>query len=88
MAPEICPHCGAAVPANARACPECGSDERTGWSDKAHYDNLDLPDGNFDYEDFVKREFGGERILPRGIRWFWWLVTILVVGGLVCLWLL
>jgi hypothetical protein len=28
----ICPHCEAKVPANARACPECGSDEQTGWS--------------------------------------------------------
>ncbi|MBA3471301.1 MAG: hypothetical protein H0T53_16820 [Herpetosiphonaceae bacterium] len=28
----ICPHCEAKVPASARACPECGSDEQTGWS--------------------------------------------------------
>src|SRR5687767_13412138 len=28
----ICPHCGADVPPGARACRECGSDERTGWS--------------------------------------------------------
>jgi len=27
-----CPHCEAKVPANARACPECGSDEQTGWA--------------------------------------------------------
>jgi hypothetical protein len=28
----ICPNCGAEVPPCARACRECGSDERTGWS--------------------------------------------------------
>jgi hypothetical protein len=30
-----CPQCGARVPLKALACPECGSDERTGWSDAA-----------------------------------------------------
>lgn len=88
MSPDICPHCGMEVPPGAKACPECGSDEKTGWSGKAHYDHLDLPEENFDYEDFVKREFGGERMVPRGIHWFWRLVTILVVAGLICLWLL
>jgi uncharacterized membrane protein YvbJ len=88
MSPDICPNCGAEVPPGAKACPECGSDEKTGWSGKAHYDNLDLPEENFDYEDFVKREFGGKRMVPRGIHWFWWLVTIMVVAGLICLWLL
>jgi RNA polymerase subunit RPABC4/transcription elongation factor Spt4 len=29
----ICPFCGAFVPAGALSCPECGSDESTGWSD-------------------------------------------------------
>ncbi|HXR46873.1 MAG TPA: zinc ribbon domain-containing protein [Candidatus Limnocylindrales bacterium] len=88
MSPDICPNCGAEVPPGAKACPECGSDEKTGWSGKAHYDNLDLPEENFDYEDFARREFGGKRMVPRGIHWFWWLVTILVVSGLICLWLL
>jgi zinc-ribbon domain len=92
MAPEICPNCGAAVPPNARACPECGADETTGWSEQAGYDRLDLPDEHFDYEDFVKREFSGERtggrVMPRGIHWFWWVVAVLVVAGLIYAWLL
>ena len=44
MPPEYCPNCGAEVPSNAKACPACGSDEQTGWSDKAYADNLGLPD--------------------------------------------
>src|ERR1041384_1119375 len=36
MTPEICPNCGAEVPRQAKACPECGSDEKTGWSEEAH----------------------------------------------------
>ena len=86
--PDVCPNCGAEVPPGAKACPECGSDEQTGWSEAARYDHLDLPDRNFDYNDFVKREFGRERTLPRGIHWFWWVVGILVIAGLACLWLL
>jgi hypothetical protein len=82
MPPEICPNCGAEVPPNARACPECGADEETGWSEEAHTGGLDLPDENFDYEDFVKREFsGGKNPVPRGIRWFWWLVAVLLLAA-------
>lgn len=46
--PETCPVCGAAVPRNARACPECGADERSGWNeDDTRCDGLDLPDEAF-----------------------------------------
>jgi hypothetical protein len=38
----ICPHCGADVPFDAAACPECGSDEETGWSQDAKYGDLSL----------------------------------------------
>ena len=88
MAPDVCPNCGAEVPPNAKACPECGSDELTGWSETARYDDLNLPDGNFDYDDFVKREFGKEETQPRGIHRLWWLAAILVITGLIGLWLL
>ena len=88
MTPEVCPNCGAGIPPGAKACPECGSDEQTGWSEDAHSDNLNLPGGHFDYDDFVKREFGGERTIPRGIHWFWWLVAVLLLAGLAYLWLL
>ncbi|WP_415908906.1 zinc-ribbon domain-containing protein [Oleiharenicola sp. Vm1] len=46
--PENCPVCGATVPRGARACPECGADERSGWNeDDTRYDGLDLPDEAF-----------------------------------------
>lgn len=76
MAPEICPHCGAEVPPRAKACPQCGSDEHTGWSEEAHAGGLDLPDEQFDYEDFTRREFGEKSPVPRGIHWFWWVVAL------------
>ena len=86
MPPEVCPNCGAEVPPGAKACPACGSDEHTGWSGQARCDDLDLPDENFDYDDFVKREFAGGKPIPRGIHWFWWVVAILVAVALVFLW--
>lgn len=79
MAPEICPNCGARVPRNAKACPECGSDEETGWSEAAETEGLALPEENFDYGDFVKKEFGGKSPVPHGIKWYWWVVAILVL---------
>jgi hypothetical protein len=38
-----CPNCGAEVPIKAKSCPDCGSDENTGWSEDTMYDGLDLP---------------------------------------------
>jgi hypothetical protein len=60
--PIECPACGAKVPYKAKACPECGSDDKTGWSTDADSWTPDIPVGyenedDFDYDDFVKREF-------------------------------
>jgi hypothetical protein len=79
-----CPNCGADVPLNARACPECGSDKDTGWAESAETDHLSLPDGeDFNYDDFVQREFGGgEKVVPRGIAWYWWATAVLLLGVL------
>jgi len=43
---KICDHCGATLRASALACPECGSDARTGWADEEEiqYQSVDLPD--------------------------------------------
>jgi uncharacterized membrane protein YvbJ len=83
MSPSVCPNCGADVPPDARACPECGSDEKTGWSEDARQDakyaELDLPDEEFNYDEFVEREFGGNKPKPRGISWFWWLIAAVLV---------
>lgn len=85
VVPEICPNCGADVPPRARACPECGSCPETGWSEEADIGALGLPDEEFDYEEYVRREFGGR---PRGGRGG---VVAVVLGSaaliLVVLWL-
>jgi hypothetical protein len=82
-----CPICGAELPPDALACPECGSDETTGWSADAKSDALGLPDDSFDYDDFVKREFGDGNSRPRGIRWFWWVVAVVLLVAFLMVWL-
>ena len=73
-APENCPVCGEEVPQGALACPECGADERSGWREEA-VDGLDLPDEDFDYGEFVQKEFGRE-VKPEGIAWAWWAAAV------------
>ena len=73
-APETCPNCGADIPRRAKACPECGSDETTGWSEEARGQSLDLPDDEFNYDEFVQREFGKPKRSRKQI--FWWLVAV------------
>lgn len=60
MTPDICPVCGEVVPEKAKACPECGACEETGWSDEGKADALGIPGDNFDYNEYIKREFEGE----------------------------
>ena len=75
------------MPPGAKACPGCGADEQTGWSEEAQADGLDLPDEEFDYDAFVKEEFGDKSPVPRGIHWFWWVIALLLAGAFVVFWL-
>ncbi len=87
MSQEVCPNCGADLPKNAPACPDCGADETTGWSDQAEVGALDLPEEKFDYSEFVEKEFGENKIIPHPLRWYWWLVALLLAGLLFYFWL-
>ena len=49
-APDECANCGATIPRHAKACPDCGADERTGWREQSIYDDLDLPDSAYEDE--------------------------------------
>jgi ribosomal protein L40E len=58
----ICPSCGAQVPVNAEFCRECGASDELGWDEDGHSWDDELPtgygpDNDFDYHDFVTREF-------------------------------
>jgi predicted nucleic acid-binding Zn ribbon protein len=85
----VCPVCGAEVPPGARACPECGADDTTGWNeDRAVYDGLDLPDDEFDYDEYLAREFGNagkpakKRLLWMGIIGLTFVLIVLILVSL------
>ena len=82
--PDYCENCGVAIPPRAAACPECGADETTGWADSECED----PDEEFDYDEFVAREFGENEpeVIPQGLHWFWWLVGLGLIAAMVLMW--
>ena len=81
--PEVCPVCGENVPRDALACPECGADHRSGWREDADtYDGVDLQEHDFNYDNFVKQEFGS-KAKPAGLKTIWWIVGIVLIVAFV-----
>ncbi|EIP96712.1 hypothetical protein OpiT1DRAFT_01135 [Opitutaceae bacterium TAV1] len=93
--PDECAQCGATIPRNALACPECGADERTGWRESSLYDGLDLPDAAWEENDDETGGSAASRNRPAvyrigGIAWYWIAVGLVlailmilgVLGGL------
>jgi hypothetical protein len=74
------------VPPKARACPACGADHDSGWHDDAN-GFVDVPEGDFDYDDFIQREFGSS-VKPYGIGPVWWVTGIILILALVLFFLL
>ncbi|MES1166705.1 MAG: zinc ribbon domain-containing protein, partial [Pseudomonadota bacterium] len=68
LPPASCAQCGATVPRRARACPECGADERTGWREVSVYDGLDLPDEAFGDTAGAGSPGAGP---TRELKWYW-----------------
>ena len=81
--PEVCSVCGGDVPRNALACPHCGADHNSGWREDADtYDGVDLPEHDFNYDDFVRQEFGSQA-KPAVLNTIWWIVGIALIVALV-----
>ena len=77
--PDVCPVCGEEVPSRALACPECGADHNSGWRrDADAYDAVDLPDEDFNYDQFIREKFG-QTPKPPGIKTFWWIAAIVLI---------
>ena len=89
-----CPSCGAEVRVGSRGCPKCSKGGKS-WEQDDYLDGVDAPEDaeDFDYNDFVKREFGTagpSRLKPWGIAWKWWITGVLLLalmiwkGGKLC----
>ena len=74
MPPPECANCGTEIPPRAKACPECGADERTGWREADVYDGLDLPSSAFDDETTPPRP-----ARRTGHAWYWWAVGVALI---------
>ena len=85
--PVSCAVCGADIPPRAKACPECGADELTGWREQSLYDGLDLPEEEPSGRRFAPVEFG-QNPERAGKARLWWVtatVLLIIVGLLVFL---
>ncbi|MEC5129576.1 hypothetical protein VSU19_22635 [Verrucomicrobiales bacterium BCK34] len=82
-----CPECDADVSPNARGCHACGARKENGrWMRSAIYDGIGVDgDDDFDYDDFVEREFGSGRSRKTPKEKFWWVVAVFVL--LVFIWM-
>jgi hypothetical protein len=80
----LCPICDREVPVGSQ-CSHCAKKSRRApretksWEQEEHADGLDLPDEDFDYDDFVAREFGKAPHRKTGIAWYWYLVAVLLL---------
>jgi hypothetical protein len=75
----ICPHCGAEIDRQATACPICGSDDKTGWSDQTYLDNVDLPgEDDSNYDELVEKEFGNA-VKPEKLHISWKMIIGILV---------
>jgi len=87
-----CPRCSEEVPVGARQCRSCGSSADCGWEETdaeyamGGYDE----DSDFDYDDFVEREFGTDGGPPlseiRELRFRLVILAVLIALLLPILW--
>lgn len=76
-----CPCCGAEVSEGASSCPECGASDDSGWGEAA--EEGFATDEEFDYDDYLEREFSISRPRSQGQRFRRVLTVTIVV--LVCI---
>jgi len=64
------------------SCPECGACDETGWKEN-DVSNLNLPDEEFDYDEYIAREFDGTPKQTKKEK-----IVALVALALVIMWVL
>lgn len=76
-----CPHCGEDVPSGAQRCRYCGASEEYDWGESdGQFAAGGYGDDDFDYDEFVEREFGSEDRPPADeSKKFWLRIVVLAV---------
>lgn len=81
--PGHCPACHEFVPARRLSCPHCGATKDDGWREQDGTEGLDLPDEEFDYDSFVRREFHEGPPAPRFDRkTLWWVTAVVLLAAM------
>ena len=84
----LCPFCETEV-AVGQPCPGCAKKARKirlptkSWEQDSTADGVDLPDDDFNYDDFVAREFGKAPHRRTGLKWYWWILAVLILIGMI-----
>lgn len=75
-----CPFCGGKVTVGA-PCAGCAKKhpDPAPWAQDEIHDGLDLPDEDFDYDEFVAREFGHVPHRKLGVHWGWWMLGVVIL---------
>lgn len=80
----LCPTCDHEVTVG-HVCPRCEKknqsprNKRKSWEQQESTDGLDLQDEDFDYDDFIAREFGKTPHRKIGIAWYWYVAALLLL---------
>lgn len=78
----VCPFCDCEVRVG-EPCTGCVKKaKKRSWEHDKSQDGLDLPDEDFNYDEFVTREFGKAPHQALGLKWYWWLLGVAVLAGM------
>lgn len=80
----LCPFCECEVRVG-KPCPTCRTAADGGkkpWERDKSSDGLDLPATDFDYDEFVAREFGEAPHTKSGLKWYWWALAIVLLAAM------
>ncbi len=84
----ICPFCETEV-AVGKPCTGCTKRSKKpqtakkSWEQDGSADGLGLPDDDFNYEDFIAREFGKAPHRKTGLKWYWWALAVALLIGMI-----
>lgn len=85
----ICPFCGREARVG-KPCPGCEKKQKPrrkpakkSWEQDSAHDGLNLPDEDFDYDEFVAREFGKAPHRALGVKWYWWLLGVVILAAMI-----
>lgn len=82
----VCPFCGSQVRVG-KSCPGCAKKakrpKRRFWEKEKYEDGLERPDEDFNYDEFVAREFGKVPHRQTGLRWYWWALAVALLAAMI-----